>query len=137
MHLDLIRDCFSRTATVGRLYADGEFVCFTLEDCDRRLEDGGEKVPRETAIPRGTYEVVLDYSNRFKRIMPHVLDVPLFQGIRIHPGNTRKDTEGCILVGHELDEEFLLKSKIAYALLMERVLGPAVEAGEGIDITIS
>lgn len=110
--------------TEGKLYVENVFECYTLEDKDRRLEEGNEKVQNATAIPRGTYEVVITYSNRFKREMPLLLNVPGFTGIRIHSGNTSEDTEGCILVGDrnsKEDDNFIGASRIAYNRLFEKL----------------
>lgn len=85
--------------TGGVLYVDGKFQCFTLEDIVR---DPGIKVMNETAIAAGTYRVDMTMSARFKKIMPQLMDVPNFTGIRIHAGNTDHDTSGCILVGYTL-----------------------------------
>ena len=93
--------------TISRLYVNGElFGCNTLEDADRGLsqdmhleEIKKKKVYGQTAIPRGSYECVYTYSNRFKKMLPLLKDVPGFDGIRIHSGNYAKDTLGCILVG--------------------------------------
>ena len=99
MRLRIIRDTFTETATLGTLYS-GPFVWgFTCEDTDRKLEAGGVKIPAHTAIPRGTYEVVVSMSNRFKKRMVEIKNVPGFSGIRIHGGNTHDDTEGCPLLG--------------------------------------
>lgn len=95
MKLLLRRFEFGDKYTIGKLYIDDAYVCYTLED---KVRDG-PKVPGETAIPKGTYSVIIDHSTRFNKDMLHVLDVPNFTGIRIHSGNTDKDTEGCILVG--------------------------------------
>ena len=93
--------------TISRLYVNGKlFGCNTLEDTDRGLrqdmqfeEIKKKKVYGQTAIPCGSYECVYTYSNRFKKMLPLLKDVPGFDGIRIHSGNSAKDTEGCILVG--------------------------------------
>jgi len=98
MILELKRDGYI-TPNHGKLFVDGKLLGQTLEDQDRHLEDGGEKIPGDTAIPRGRYKVQLSYSQRFKRIMPEVLDVPGFTGIRIHGGNEKEDTHGCPLLG--------------------------------------
>jgi hypothetical protein len=82
------------TCTIGKMYIDGIDTCYTLEDVVRE-----EKIYGETAIPTGTYKVIINFSNRFQQLMPLLLDVPEFEGVRIHPGNTDKDTHGCILVG--------------------------------------
>jgi hypothetical protein len=85
---------------IGDLFVDGVFFCHTLED-EKRAD--GLKVYGETAIPSGTYNVILSVSNRFKRLMPLLLDVPMFKGIRIHGGNTSKDSHGCPLVAFNTD----------------------------------
>ena len=99
MELRLKRTKSDSVSTLGELYIGNEFVCFTLEDTDRFLEEGGIKLVGATAIPRGRYQVVINESVRFKRLLPLLIDVPQFSGVRIHPGNTHKHTEGCILVG--------------------------------------
>ena len=87
--------------TPGKLYANGVFWCFTLEDEDRRLEWVGteRKVNDRTAIPRRTYAMAVSQSQRFGKLLPIVLDVPGFSGVRIHGGNRAEDSRGCILVG--------------------------------------
>ena len=86
--------------TPGRMYLDNLFFCYTLEDEDRRLEDGiNDKVYGRTAIARGKYKLVNSLSNRFKKVLPEVLGVDRFSGIRIHGGNTAEDLLGCIAVG--------------------------------------
>jgi hypothetical protein len=82
--------------TIGKLYIDGIYYCDTLED---KVRPDGEKIYGETAIPHGTYKFIMTYSTRFKMTLPLLLKVPMFDGIRIHAGNTAKDTHGCILVG--------------------------------------
>lgn len=123
MYIQLIRESFTDKSTEGKLFCNGEFVCYTLEDKDRFLEEGiNEKVYGETAIPRGTYEVVLSMSNRFKKILPEVLEVPGYTGIRIHSGNKPEDTEGCILVGlknDKVDDDWVGSSKLALKNLMD------------------
>lgn len=105
MNIAIKRVALKPTYTIGHLYIDGVFFCDTLEDKvrdldkDGRFDNGEKKVPGETAIPYGTYEVIWAYSPRFKRYTPRLLNVNSFDGILIHAGNTSKDTEGCILVG--------------------------------------
>lgn len=133
MELKLIRKDFGEKATEGELYIR---ECFTLED---RVREPGVKVPKETAIPYGRYRVVIDFSNRFQRNMLHILNVPMFEGIRIHAGNTDKDTEGCILVGQDkavLDPDFIGASKIALAILFDKVQA-AITYGEEVWIEIT
>lgn len=107
MILVLKRIAFLDDCTIGTLSIDGQVLCHTLEDRSREIEGrpvNDWKVPGSTAIPRGSYAVLCDYSERFKRVLPRLLDVPGFAGVRIHAGNTAKDTEGCILVGLEWSE---------------------------------
>lgn len=91
--------------TIGKLYVNGKYLCDTLEDPVRDINkngkfDGNEvKIPGNTAIPYGTYDMTLSMSPKFKRILPLVENVNSFIGIRIHAGNSTKDTEGCILPG--------------------------------------
>lgn len=135
MKLILHRQIFSDKSSVGTLYVNGLKECHTLEDKDRRLEEGGEKVYGETAIPRNTYKVVITYSNRFKQPMPLLVDVPGFEGIRIHPGNTDQNTEGCILVGVGVGQDRLYNSRQAYERLFNK-LEAAEALGEEITIEI-
>lgn len=91
---------------IGELLINGKKFCDTLEDRERLVwslmpfkQLLGTKIFGTTAIPGGRYEVVLTYSDRFKRTLPLLLNVPQFDGVRIHGGNTEADTEGCILIG--------------------------------------
>lgn len=97
--LMLTRFHFSDKHTSGVLTYNGKFVAWTLEDASRVLRKATDKVPNETAIPFGTYKISVSMSPRFKRKMIAIEDVPWFKGIRIHAGNDKDDTEGCILVG--------------------------------------
>lgn len=128
MNIELKRIALKDTYTIGKLYIDGAYFCDTLEDKDRGLEDNMpiEKImflkkPHITAIPTGTYTVILNYSNRFKRIIPLVMNVKGFAGIRIHAGNTSEDTNGCILVGENKAKGKVLNSKETYSRLLERI----------------
>ena len=95
-----IRNPSGENFTLGRMYLDNVFFCQTCEDEDRFIEKGGvEKVNGRTAIPRGKYRLVTSFSNRFQRVLPELLGVPGFSGIRIHGGNRAEDSLGCILVG--------------------------------------
>ena len=92
--------------TIGKMYIDGQYVCDTLEDTDRGLkqtmpidEIKQKKIYGQTAIPEGKYQVIWSYSNKFKKSLPLLLNVPGYEGIRIHSGNTDVDTYGCILLG--------------------------------------
>jgi hypothetical protein len=100
MILELIRDDDpAQKHNYGKFFVDKLFFGETLEDKDRYLEAGGEKIYGESAIPRGRYRVTLSMSRRFGRNMPEIHDVPGFTGVRIHGGNTEHDTLGCPLLG--------------------------------------
>ncbi len=133
MKLKLIRDRehSPKGCVFGRLYVDGKPVCWTLEDEEREMSDGkagltaSEKVYAKTAIPVGIYKVTITYSNRFKRELPLLHDVPQFAGIRIHSGNTVENTEGCILVGDapDYDGKFLGQSRAALNRVYPMIYG--------------
>lgn len=133
MKLKLIRDTFTDKSTTGPLMVDDVSECYILEDVVRPV---GEKVFGKTAIPEGTYKVVLDYSPKYGRIMPHILDVPNFLGIRIHAGNQAEDTEGCLIVGRMRRPNWVGESKLAYAALFQK-LQQAVSIGEEITIEVT
>ena len=102
MQLKLIRSVFKPDGTFGKLYLNKQFYAYTCEDTVRHLNgDCSKKVKNETAIDAGRYEVVLSFSNHFQKYLPLFLNVKCFEGIRIHGGNTAKDSEGCILIGAE------------------------------------
>lgn len=134
MELTLNRIFLGSSATIGELLVNDKHLCDTLED---RVRPEGEKVYGKTAIPEGTYEVKLTHSPRFKKILPEILNVPNFSGIRIHTGNSSKDTEGCILVGtwDGEKEDWVGSSKIAFDELMT-LLEEATNNKEKITITV-
>ncbi len=109
MLLELHREPPFAEAMLGVLRHDGLVVCQTLEDVPRT-----QKIAGKTAIPAGEYEIIINWSNRFKQRMPLLLGVPNFEGVRIHAGNTHADTEGCILVGMLRGENTILESRRAY-----------------------
>ncbi len=130
MQLLLNREPSTDKATIGRLYVDGIFECYTLEDVIREI-----KIPHETAIPQGNYEIIVNHSNRFGVDMPLLLNIPGFEGVRIHPGNTDKDTDGCILVGTNCLDNFVGNSRIAFNRLFAK-LNNNYAMGRQILITI-
>lgn len=134
MQLKLNRIFKTNTFTIGELYINEKYVTDTLED---RVRPEGEKVYGKTAIPEGTYEVKLTHSPRFKKILPEILNVPNFSGIRIHTGNSSKDTEGCIIVGtwDGEKEDWVGNSRIAFDELMS-LLEEATNNKEKITITV-
>lgn len=134
MELKLNRIFLGSSATIGELLVNDKHLCDTLED---RVRPEGEKVYGKTAIPEGTYEVKLTHSPRFKKILPEILNVPNFSGIRIHKGNQSSKTEGCVLVGtwDGKKEDWISDSKIAFNKLMS-LLQEATDKKEPITITI-
>jgi hypothetical protein len=120
MKIIVNRYILTPTYTLSKLYIDGVHFCESLEDVYRGDDlQGGKKIYGKTAIPCGTYKVIVSYSNRFKIWTPELLNVPFFIGIRIHSGNTHKDTEGCILVGENKDEDgFIYNSRRTFKELM-------------------
>lgn len=128
MKLNLKRTEFTDISTIGELSIDGNFFCYVIEDSVRELKDlnndgdfddnGEGKIFGYTAIPIGEYEVILSYSNRFKKILPEILNVKGYKGVRIHPGNTSVDTEGCLLVGYTKSKNFVGNSRNAFNDLM-------------------
>ena len=156
MILTLVRNISESTKdyTIGELYVQEEDkltktykVCDTIEDAFRLLPktcpntpkgkscECKEKVYGKTCIPNGTYTVVLSYSNRFKRVLPELLDVPHFLGIRIHSGNSSKDTEGCIILGTKSKGDWVTASRVAFNKVYV-LLQKAVANKEEITITI-
>ena len=108
--------------TIGRLEDEnGVKICDTLEGTWRDYQRGELKVPRKSAVPEGTYPVVVTKSWKFGKYLPLLVGVPGFEGIRIHSGNTNKDTEGCILVGQNLEKGKVLMSRITLERLMKLI----------------
>lgn len=141
MNITLNRIAKKSKYTIGKLYIDGEYFCDTIEDTDRGLTQTmtdtqikSKKVHGQTAIPTGTYRIIISYSNKFKRQMPLLLNVPGFLGIRIHSGNTEKDTEGCLIVGKNKVVGKVIESKDTYNKLFS-ILCEANKK-EAIKITI-
>ena len=132
MNIKVLRNQPGATCTIGSMYVNGMWECYTLEDVVR----SGPKVYGETAIPEGTYEVKITFSNRFKRDLPLLMNVPGFEGIRIHPGNTDKDTHGCILVGKAKSTDRIYNSVDAFNVLYSKILAAWVRK-EPIQITVS
>ena len=134
MEMTLTRIAKRKTYTIGRLEIDGTYVCDTLEPEWRNLKRK-HKVKGRTAIPEGRYPVVITWSPKFGQWLPLLLHVPLFEGIRIHAGNTAADTSGCILVGETRKVGHVLNSTRNVNLLKRRIV-EAKERGEGVWITV-
>jgi len=127
MKLELKRLHRTNNSTIGELYVNGVFECYTLEDKEREV-----KIKNETAIPKGVYIVGITLSNRFKKMLPILMNVPNFEGVRIHPGNSNHDTEGCILVGTTRSVDFIGNSRKAFNKLFAKL-----KTAKDITITIS
>jgi hypothetical protein len=128
MELELTRSTKTNRSTIGELAIDGVFECFILEDKDRGLRQGmpvselmALKIKKETAIPTGRYEIVVSFSDRFQKMLPLLLDVPAYEGIRIHPGNTDTNTEGCLLPGKSKSANAVGSSRIAFTALFDKI----------------
>lgn len=117
------------------MFIDGKYFCETLEDPERDIEEEG-KVYGKTAIPLGRYEVEVTYSPKFKRMIPLIKDVPYFEGIRIHAGNTVADTDGCPLVGTDRKQGYLSNSRVKENELTAKLLA-AQNRKEKIFITVT
>lgn len=128
MELLLKRRQFTDSSTIGDLYVNGKFECYVLEDVDRQLNSTMDeeeilfhKIQDDTAIPYGRYEVAENYSKRFQRVLPILIGVKGFAGIRIHPGNTPEQTHGCLLPGTTEGTNQILNSKLAFSRLNEQI----------------
>lgn len=113
MELRLDRETFTVDSAIGKLYLNSIFLCYTLEDKVRPV-----KIAGATAIPAGRYEVILSFSNRFQQQMPLLLNVPNYDGVRMHWGNYASDTDGCVLVGTARGVNSIGNSRVAYSKLM-------------------
>lgn len=127
MKLTLERIAHKQKYTIGKLYIDGVYFADTLEDCDRGLDDRmdleeikAKKIYGETAIPTGIYQVILNYSPKYKKVMPLLLKVKGYEGVRIHSGNKPEDTLGCILVGKNKVVGQVVDSRNTYNALFKR-----------------
>lgn len=129
MRLTLKRIANKKDYCIGKLYINGKYFCDTLEDVDRGLDDTmteeeikEKKVYGKTAIPTGIYTVLLTYSPKYKKVMPLINNVKGYSGIRIHSGNTAKDTLGCLLVGKNTQVGMVTDSRNTYNALYKRLL---------------
>lgn len=115
--------------TIGQMSLNNEYFCDTLEDTDRGLKSTmsvdeilAKKRKGITAIPTGKYDVILTFSPRFKRVLPLLLNVKCYEGVRIHAGNTAEDTEGCLLVGENKERGKVINSRATLERLMSLLL---------------
>lgn len=129
--------------TISRVYINGRYLgCNALEDTDRGLlqamqiaEIQKRKIKGKTAIPRGYYDVKITWSEKYQRNMPLVVDVPGFSGIRLHSGNSAKDTEGCILFGKN-DKVGWISDSRYWTDKIYRLIDTALAKGEKITLIV-
>lgn len=145
MQVTIMRFCKSSGSTLGALFINGSFECFTLEDKDRGLSSNMDlyfikslKVCGSTCIPSGLYNIEFTYSPHFRKVMPLIDNVKGFEAIRIHAGNTVADTDGCILVGDSAEnagDYRIGSSQTAFRRLYLK-LEAAIKANERIYLQI-
>lgn len=141
MELFLERKYLKSNYTIGNLYINGKYFCNTLEDKNRdtnkngKFDNGEFKVYGDTCIPYGEYKVVLTYSPKFKRELPLIMDVPNFEGVRIHRGNTINDTLGCILVGENKEKGKVINST-KYEIELIKKMKDSLLKGEEVYLII-
>lgn len=127
MNLTLDRLQLDPDVTIGSLSVDGEWECWTCEDAVR---PPGVKLAGQTAIPAGLYPIEITYSPRFQRDLPLLIGVPNFSGVRIHPGNTAADTDGCILVSHDRYAKSVGHSRMAFEQLFAKIRVAAIKRAQ-------
>ena len=138
MEIELKRTVFTDQSTIGMLSIDGEFVAYCLEDVVREVPGkpvAEWKIPAETAIPQGRYRVDRNMSNRFKKVLPLLIGVKGFDGIRIHSGNVAANTEGCLLPGLHKAQDMVTESRDAFKIIDARI-AEALDAGETVWIDV-
>lgn len=142
MEITVKRKFKGNNYTIGSLYIDDKYFCDTLEDIDRGLTNNMTgsyistvKVVDQTAIPIGSYKVTITYSNRFQKLLPLINNVKGFSGIRIHSGNTKEDTSGCILVGFNTEKGKVVNSRVTFNKLFN-ILQDTLNNGEQVEIKI-
>ena len=142
MKLELKRIALKPNYTIGKLFINGTYYCDTIEDKvidlnkNGKFDDGLNKVMHQTAIPYGTFKVVVNYSPKFKRELPRLLDVPYFEGILIHNGSDQNSSSGCIIVGENKTVGKVTNSTFYMNNLTARIKD-AQNKGETTTITIS
>ena len=145
LEFSLVRKYFNEEYTIGKLSADNVYLCDTLEDKVRDLQDrnhdgdfndpGEGKVYGKTAIPYGRYRILFTYWKKHNRMAPLLQNVPGFTGIFIHSGNTAADSEGCILPGENKEKGKVLYSKY-HVNIIENLIHGALRDGKEVYITI-
>ena len=142
MEILIKREWLTGNSSIGEMYVNGTLQCFTLEDTDRGLNQSmtlaqvaALKQYGKTAIPKGRYQVILQYSEKHQRVLPLLLNVTDYEGVEIHPGNTAIDTLGCILVGTSRGTDAIYESRKAFTALFAK-LQDAANKHEKIFISI-
>lgn len=142
MEILVERLVFNYKYTEGKMYIDGEYFCDTLEDKDRGLDQTMSeediyaiKVYGETAIPTGLYKVILSYSNKFKKILPEILNVKCFSGARIHSLNFASQSLGCVGIGRKTDDGVISGGRKLQTILIQK-MQTAIDNGENIKLLI-
>lgn len=142
MKLELKRIALKPNYTIGKLFINGAYYCDTIEDKvidlnkNGKFDDGLNKVMHQTAIPYGTFKVVVNHSPKFNRELPRLLDVPYFEGILIHNGSDQNSSSGCIIVGENKTVGKVINSTFYMNNLTARIKD-AQNKGETTTITIS
>lgn len=142
MKLELKRIALKPNYTIGKLFINGTYYCDTIEDKvidlnkNGKFDDGLTKVMHQTAIPYGTFKVVVNHSPKFNRELPRLLDVPYFEGILIHNGSDQNSSSGCIIVGENKIVGKVTNSTFYMNNLTARIKD-AQNKGETTTITIS
>lgn len=131
MKLELFRVKSGDDTTLGSLFVDDLFFCYTLED-----EVQAVKIYGETAIPVGEYKVGITFSQKFQKDMLAVFDVPGFTGIRIHSGNNADDTLGCILVGTDIESSTRIHGGSKALPLLFNMVHNALHVGREVHLTV-
>lgn len=140
MKLVLKRFVFGDNYTISNLFVNGVVFCQVLEDKVREIagvQVAQWKIQDGTAIPKGTYKVIIDHSEHFGKDMFHILDIPGFGGVRIHGGNTDKDTEGCLIVGrYTMGKGDWIDNSQPTLTSLYGVVKPVLDRGEEVTITV-
>ena len=139
---ELKREILTDVSSAGRLYEpDGTLVCDTLEDTDRDLDPNTDwkavKVYGETAIPYGFYELKMQISPHFKKMMPYVSGVATHSGVMLHSGNKPADSLGCILVGKRVSDDVISNSKVTFNDILVPVLAKYFKNSEPIYLQVT
>lgn len=130
----LLRNYLKDNYTIGNLYCTGieledkktrmiedQFLCNIIEDKFRGNDLSKKKVAGETCIPEGSYQIRMTYSPKYKKSLPQLLNVPYFEGIRIHSGNSAKDSEGCLIPGMNKEVGKVLDSKTHTDIIITKI----------------